>query len=395
MPWTIAAARGGRRAARARPGSGRRSGSSSGRSRRAGAGSPRSRRARGRARPRARPPARRGRRSSRSAGGSASRRSASPPRRARAARRTRARRPCRRASRRGRRSAPAHAVRTTPGAPRRSICEHLFVPGRRPSCTRIWMRSSRRSSSATSRGCAAGPSSSVAGSFSQRATRRRPAASAQRWAAARRGASARRRSSSRPRFSAYLEASRAVFRVFDDISPLVEGLSIDEAFLDVRGMERASGTPAEIAERLRREVRERVGLPITVGVARTKFLAKVASGVAKPDGLLVVPPDRELAFLHALAGRAALGRRAGDGAQASGQRDRHRRRGRRVPEARAGLDAGQRVGPAAPRARAQPRSATRPGRAPAWVDRVAAGARPCALVARDRSTRTWSPSSTG
>jgi DNA polymerase IV len=103
-----------------------------------------------------------------------------------------------------------------------------------------------------------------------------------------------------PRMSVYAEASRALFRVFDDASPLVEGLSIDEAFLDVRGLERISGTPAEIAARLRREARERVGLPITVGVARTKFLAKVASGVAKPDGLLVVPPDGELAFLHPL-----------------------------------------------------------------------------------------------
>ena len=103
-----------------------------------------------------------------------------------------------------------------------------------------------------------------------------------------------------PRMSAYAEASRAVFRVFDDTSPLVEGLSIDEAFLDVRGMERIAGTPVEIAARLRCDVRERVGLPITVGVARTKFLAKVASGVAKPDGLLVVPPDGELAFLHPL-----------------------------------------------------------------------------------------------
>jgi len=103
-----------------------------------------------------------------------------------------------------------------------------------------------------------------------------------------------------PRMSAYSDASKAMFRVFEDTTPLVEGLSIDEAFLDVRGMERLSGTPTEIAERLRREVRERVGLPITVGVARTKFLAKVASGVAKPDGLLVVPPDRELAFLHPL-----------------------------------------------------------------------------------------------
>jgi DNA polymerase-4 len=103
-----------------------------------------------------------------------------------------------------------------------------------------------------------------------------------------------------PRMSAYSEASRAMYRVFDDTTPLVEGLSIDEAFLDVRGLERISGTPAEIAVRLRRDVRERVGLPITVGVARTKFLAKVASGVAKPDGLLVVPPGGELAFLHPL-----------------------------------------------------------------------------------------------
>jgi DNA polymerase-4 len=104
----------------------------------------------------------------------------------------------------------------------------------------------------------------------------------------------------KPRMSAYADASRALYRVFDDTTPLVEGLSIDEAFLDVRGVRRLSGTPTEIAVRLRGEVRERLGLPITVGVARTKHLAKVASGVAKPDGLLVVPPDRELAFLHPL-----------------------------------------------------------------------------------------------
>ena len=103
-----------------------------------------------------------------------------------------------------------------------------------------------------------------------------------------------------PRFSAYTEASRAMFAVFEDTSPVVEGLSIDEAFIDVRGMERIAGTPAQIAVRLRGAVRERVGLPVTVGVARTKFLAKVASGVGKPDGLVVVPPDRELAFLHPL-----------------------------------------------------------------------------------------------
>jgi len=103
-----------------------------------------------------------------------------------------------------------------------------------------------------------------------------------------------------PRFKAYSAASKAVFEVFRNTTPLVEGLSIDEAFLDVGGLRRIAGPPAGIAARLRREVKERVGLPITVGVARTKFLAKVASGVAKPDGLLVVPPDGELAFLHPL-----------------------------------------------------------------------------------------------
>jgi DNA polymerase-4 len=103
-----------------------------------------------------------------------------------------------------------------------------------------------------------------------------------------------------PRMSAYAEASKAVYRVFEDTTPLVEGMSIDEAFLDVRGLRRLSGTPAEIAARLRRDVLEHVGLPITVGVARTKFLAKVASAVAKPNGLLVVPPDGELEFLHPL-----------------------------------------------------------------------------------------------
>ncbi len=103
-----------------------------------------------------------------------------------------------------------------------------------------------------------------------------------------------------PRWSAYVEASRAVFRLFDQVAPVVEGLSIDEAFLDVGGLERIKGTPAAIAEQLRRDVRRQVGLPLTVGVARTKSLAKVASAIAKPDGLLVVPPERELDFLHPL-----------------------------------------------------------------------------------------------
>jgi DNA polymerase-4 len=102
------------------------------------------------------------------------------------------------------------------------------------------------------------------------------------------------------RMAAYSEASKAVFEIFEQTSPVVEPLSIDEAFLETRGMEAVFGTPEEIAIRLRREVRRQVGLPITVGVARTKFLAKVASAVAKPDGLLVVPSGNELGFLHPL-----------------------------------------------------------------------------------------------
>ena len=103
-----------------------------------------------------------------------------------------------------------------------------------------------------------------------------------------------------PRMTAYSEASDAVFEVFRDTTPIVEPLSVDEAFLDVSGLRRVSGTPIQIAARLRDRVREEVGLPITVGIARTKFLAKVASQEAKPDGLLLVPPDREVAFLHPL-----------------------------------------------------------------------------------------------
>jgi DNA polymerase-4 len=103
-----------------------------------------------------------------------------------------------------------------------------------------------------------------------------------------------------PRMEAYSAASKEVFRIFEDTAPVVEGLSIDEAFLDVRGLEHISGTPLKIAERLRKRVRREAGLPITVGVARTKFLAKVASAVGKPDGLLLVEPERELEFLHPL-----------------------------------------------------------------------------------------------
>jgi len=103
-----------------------------------------------------------------------------------------------------------------------------------------------------------------------------------------------------PRFSAYVEASRRVFDVFRDTTPLVEGISIDEAFLDVGGLRRLVGDPVDIAAALRLRVRAEVGLPISVGVARTKYLAKVASAVSKPDGLLLVEPEREQEFLHPL-----------------------------------------------------------------------------------------------
>lgn len=110
-----------------------------------------------------------------------------------------------------------------------------------------------------------------------------------------------------PRMSAYTQASEAVFDVFRDTSPVVEALSVDEAFIDVGGLRRVAGPPVQIAAKLRTDVRDRVGLPITVGIARTKFLAKVASQEAKPDGLLLVPPGRELAFLHPLPVRRLWG----------------------------------------------------------------------------------------
>ena len=103
-----------------------------------------------------------------------------------------------------------------------------------------------------------------------------------------------------PRFTAYVEASRRVFEVFHDTTPLVEGISIDEAFLDVGGLRRLAGEPEVIGAALRERVRTEVGLPISVGIARTKYLAKVASAVSKPDGLLLVPPDGEQEFLHPL-----------------------------------------------------------------------------------------------
>jgi DNA polymerase-4 len=110
-----------------------------------------------------------------------------------------------------------------------------------------------------------------------------------------------------PRMAAYSEASRAVFEIFNDISPWVEGLSIDEAFIDVSGLERLVGPDREIARALRRRVRAEVGLPLSVGGGSTKFLAKVASGEAKPDGIVIVPEGQELTFLHPLPVRRLWG----------------------------------------------------------------------------------------
>ena len=103
-----------------------------------------------------------------------------------------------------------------------------------------------------------------------------------------------------PRFDAYLAASRAVFACFDDVTPVVEGISIDEAFLDVRGARRLLGPPLTIAHDLRARVRDEIGLPVSIGIASTKFLAKVASVSAKPDGVLLVDVGREFEFLHPL-----------------------------------------------------------------------------------------------
>ncbi|MCP3988645.1 MAG: DNA polymerase IV [Actinomycetia bacterium] len=103
-----------------------------------------------------------------------------------------------------------------------------------------------------------------------------------------------------PRMEAYSEASKAVFEIFNDTSPWVEGLSIDEAFIDVTGLRRLVGPDTEIAKALRRRVAAEVGLPISVGGGSTKFLAKVASGVAKPNGVRIVANGDELAFLHPL-----------------------------------------------------------------------------------------------
>jgi DNA polymerase-4 len=103
-----------------------------------------------------------------------------------------------------------------------------------------------------------------------------------------------------PHFERYQHFSEQVMSIFDDVTPLVERLGIDEAFLDVAGARRVFGTPFEVGQHIRRRVQAETGLVCSMGAAATKFVAKVASGIAKPDGLLVVPRDGTIGFLHPL-----------------------------------------------------------------------------------------------
>ncbi len=103
-----------------------------------------------------------------------------------------------------------------------------------------------------------------------------------------------------PRFHLYEDHSRRVMAILDDVTPLVEQLSIDEAFLDVRGVRRLHGDATAVATAIRARVHDEVGLAASVGGATTKFLAKIASDLAKPDGQLVVAPGKELEVLHPL-----------------------------------------------------------------------------------------------
>jgi DNA polymerase-4 len=103
-----------------------------------------------------------------------------------------------------------------------------------------------------------------------------------------------------PHFERYRHYSSIVMGVFDDVTPRVEKVGIDEAFLDVAGARRVLGSPVQVATLIRRRVREETGLVVSIGAASTKFVAKLASGRSKPDGLLVIPADATLDFLHPL-----------------------------------------------------------------------------------------------
>ena len=127
-----------------------------------------------------------------------------------------------------------------------------------------------------------------------------------------------------PRMAHYKSVSDEIFAIFRDFTPLVEGLSLDEAFLDLTGSQRLLGNPQDVGERLRRQVRETTRLPISVGIGPIKMVAKIASGAAKPDGLLEVPPDAVRSFLDPLSirkiWRRARGRRETRGLRLSNHR---------------------------------------------------------------------------
>ena len=108
-------------------------------------------------------------------------------------------------------------------------------------------------------------------------------------------------------FDRYLDLSEQVMTILDDATPVVEQISVDEAFLDVSGTTHLLGPPSDIARMIRRRVRQEVGLPISIGISSTKFLAKIASARAKPDGLVVVDNGSELNFLHPLPVEALWG----------------------------------------------------------------------------------------
>jgi DNA polymerase IV len=126
----------------------------------------------------------------------------------------------------------------------------------------------------------------------------------------------------RPRMQRYQEVSRTVFGVFHEITPLVEGLSLDEAFLDVTASQALLGDGIEIAQRIKRRIRELTGLTASVGVASNKLVAKIASDLQKPDGLTVVTAHSQRALLDALSVRKlpGLGRKTGAKVEAAGIR---------------------------------------------------------------------------
>jgi len=157
----------------------------------------------------------------------------------------------------------------------------------------------RQSNSCLTLGCAASRLRSAAASCSRLPTKRGPSAcEAACWTA--RAATLFRPRVSRGHFDEYQRLGDAAIGVLSDFTPAIERISIDEAFADVAGCTHLFGSPAEIARTVRARVRAELGLPISIGVARTKHLAKIASQVAKPDGLVVVDPETELEFLHEL-----------------------------------------------------------------------------------------------